>query len=44
VTKPFNPIELASLVRDVLERVARGERDELRSERLSALRESMERP
>jgi DNA-binding response OmpR family regulator len=44
VTKPFNPIELASLVRDVLERVARGESDELRSERLSALRESMERP
>ncbi len=44
VTKPFNPIELASLVRDVLERVARGERDELRREKLSALRESMERP
>ena len=44
VTKPFNPIELASLVRDVLERVARGDRDELRREKLSALRESMERP
>src|SRR5580765_5618406 len=35
VTKPFNPIELASLVRDVLERVARGERDELRREKLT---------
>ena len=44
VTKPFNPIELASLVRDVLERVARGERDDLRREKLSELRESMERP
>jgi DNA-binding response OmpR family regulator len=42
VTKPFNPIELASLVRDVLERVARGERDALRRERISELRESME--
>jgi len=43
VTKPFNPIELASLVRDLLERVARGEREELRREKLSELRESMER-
>ena len=41
VTKPFNPIELASLVRDLLERVARGERDELRREKLSELRNSM---
>jgi DNA-binding response OmpR family regulator len=43
VTKPFNPIELASLVRDLLERVARGEREELRREKLAELRESMER-
>ena len=43
VTKPFNPIELASLVRDVLERVVRGERDDLRRERLSELRASIER-
>jgi DNA-binding response OmpR family regulator len=43
VTKPFNPVDLASLVRDVLERVARGERDELRLEKISELRESMER-
>jgi DNA-binding response OmpR family regulator len=42
VTKPFNPIELASLVRDVLDRVARGERDELRREKISELRKTME--
>ena len=41
VTKPFNPIELASLVRALLDRVARGERDELRREKLAELRESM---
>jgi DNA-binding response OmpR family regulator len=42
VTKPFNPIDLASLVRDVLDRVARGERDELRREKISELRKTME--
>jgi two-component system alkaline phosphatase synthesis response regulator PhoP len=42
VTKPFNPIELAALVRDLLERVARGEREELRREKLSELRESLD--
>jgi two-component system alkaline phosphatase synthesis response regulator PhoP len=41
VTKPFNPIELASLVRELLGRVERGEREELRREKISALRESM---
>src|SRR5881394_3182016 len=41
VTKPFNPIELASLVRNLLGRVERGERDELRREKLSELRDSM---
>jgi DNA-binding response OmpR family regulator len=41
VTKPFNPIELASLVRDLLGRVERGEREELRREKLSELRSSM---
>src|SRR3954467_14993714 len=41
VTKPFNPIELASLVRDLLERVARGERDELRREKITELRDAM---
>src|SRR5207253_2501048 len=38
VTKPFNPVELAPLVRDLLERVARGERDDLRREKLTELR------
>ncbi len=30
VTKPFNPLELAPLVRELLARIERGERDELR--------------
>ncbi len=42
VTKPFNPLELAPLVRDLLERIERGERDELRGEKLAALRSLME--
>ena len=32
VVKPFDPIELAGIVRDVLERVARGEREQLNRE------------
>ena len=43
VTKPFNPLELAPLVRDLLERIERGERDELRGEKLAELRSLMER-
>jgi DNA-binding response OmpR family regulator len=43
VTKPFNPVELAPLVRDLLERVARGERDALRREKLGELRSLLER-
>ena len=43
VTKPFNPVELAPLVRDLLGRVARGERDALRREKLSELRSLLER-
>ncbi len=39
VTKPFNPVELAPLVQDLLERVARGEREQLRRERLAELRQ-----
>ena len=39
VTKPFNPLELASLVRDLLARVRAGERAELRSEKIAELRE-----
>jgi DNA-binding response OmpR family regulator len=42
VTKPFNPLELAPLVEDVLARVDRGERDELRREKLAELRRLME--
>jgi two-component system, OmpR family, alkaline phosphatase synthesis response regulator PhoP len=38
ITKPFNPIELASVIRSLLERVRRGEREELRREKLAELR------
>ncbi|MDP9286078.1 MAG: response regulator [Actinomycetota bacterium] len=41
VTKPFNPLELAPLVEDMLLRVERGERDELRGEKLAELRTLM---
>ena len=43
VTKPFNPVELAPLVRRLLDRVARGERDALRREKLGELRAALER-
>ena len=42
VTKPFNPLDLAELVHDLLERIERGERDDLRRERLDDLRKLME--
>jgi two-component system alkaline phosphatase synthesis response regulator PhoP len=38
ITKPFNPVELAPLVRRLLERLDRGERDDLRREKLAELR------
>ena len=38
ITKPFNPVELASVVRQLLARVQRGERDELRREKIAELR------
>jgi DNA-binding response OmpR family regulator len=41
ITKPFNPVELAPLVRDLLDRLARGERDDLRREKLDELRRLM---
>ena len=41
ITKPFNPVELAPLVRSLLERLDRGELDELRREKLSELRSLM---
>jgi two-component system alkaline phosphatase synthesis response regulator PhoP len=42
ITKPFNPLELAPLVQRLLDRIDRGERDELRAEKLSELRTLME--
>jgi DNA-binding response OmpR family regulator len=42
VTKPFNPLELAPLVRDLLDRIEKGERDELRGEKLAELRSLMD--
>ena len=42
VTKPFNPVELAPLVRDLLSRLERGERDDLRREKLAELRSLLE--
>jgi DNA-binding response OmpR family regulator len=43
VTKPFNPVELAPLVADLVRRVEVGERDELRREKFAELRELLER-
>jgi DNA-binding response OmpR family regulator len=42
ITKPFNPVELAPMVNDLLGRVGAGERDELRREKLSELRSMLE--
>jgi DNA-binding response OmpR family regulator len=42
VTKPFNPLELAPLVRELLDRIDKGERDELRGEKLAELRSLMD--
>ena len=39
ITKPFNPVELASVVEALLERVRRGERDDLRREKIAELRD-----
>jgi DNA-binding response OmpR family regulator len=38
VTKPFNPVELAALVREVVAAVERGEREQLRGERVAELK------
>lgn len=38
ITKPFNPIELASLVRSVVSAVESGDREALRAERIAELR------
>jgi two-component system alkaline phosphatase synthesis response regulator PhoP len=39
VTKPFNPVELAPLVRDLLAYVDRGEREDVRRRKLAELRD-----
>ena len=38
ITKPFNPVDLASLVDEVVSAVARGEREQLRSDKIAELR------
>lgn len=43
VTKPFNPVELAPLVRELVHRVESGERDDLRREKFAELRELLDR-
>lgn len=42
VTKPFNPLELAPLIREVIARVEVGEREELRRAKLAELRALIE--
>jgi two-component system phosphate regulon response regulator PhoB len=42
VTKPFNPVELAPLIREVITRVERGGREELRRSKLAELRNLIE--
>jgi DNA-binding response OmpR family regulator len=41
ITKPFNPVELAPLVLGLLGRLERGERDEMRREKIAELRKLM---
>jgi DNA-binding response OmpR family regulator len=43
VTKPFNPVELAPLVQDLVHRVESGGRDDLRREKFAEVRELLER-
>ena len=38
ITKPFNPVDLAALVEEVVSAVARGEREQLRSDKIAELR------
>jgi DNA-binding response OmpR family regulator len=38
ITKPFNPVELASVVSGVVTAVERGEREQLRAEKVAELR------
>jgi two-component system alkaline phosphatase synthesis response regulator PhoP len=43
ITKPFNPLELAPIVRELLERVESGQREEVRRAKLAELRALIER-
>ena len=38
ITKPFNPVELADVIRELLDRVSRGEHASVRKEKLARLR------
>ena len=38
ITKPFNPLELATVVREAVDAVERGEREQLRTDRIAELR------
>jgi DNA-binding response OmpR family regulator len=38
ITKPFNPVELASLVQNVVTAVERGEREQVRADKIAELR------
>lgn len=42
ITLPFDPLELAGTIRQLLERVDRGEREQLRREKLDELRDKLE--
>jgi DNA-binding response OmpR family regulator len=44
ITKPFNPVDLATLVREVVGAVERGERERLRAEKITALRALFDSP
>ena len=39
ITKPFNPVELAPLVRELIHRVDLGEREDVRREKIAELRD-----
>ena len=43
ITKPFNPVELAEVIRELLAHVERGEHDTLRKEKLARLRSLSDR-
>ena len=42
VTKPFNPVDLARLVRGVIAAAERGDQDKMRSQRIAELRSRLE--